>query len=254
MRLQVLGCSGGIASRQRTTSLLLDDDVLIDAGTGVNDLPLETMARLRHVVLTHSHLDHIACLPLLIDSVFDHLEAPLTVHGLPETLRALRQHIFNDVIWPDFARLPDPERPVLRYADLNPGTPLELGARTLHPIRVNHAVPAVGYRIDGPQGSLVFSGDTTTNDGLWNALNSGPPFEILIVECAFSDADRELSIASRHYCPELLAADLRKLAHRPRIYLTHPKPGDEDTIFSECREHLTGYDLHRLCEGDTFHL
>ncbi len=254
MRLQVLGCSGGIASRQRTTSLLLDDDVLIDAGTGVNDLPLETMAGLRHVVLTHSHLDHIACLPLLIDSVFDHLEAPLTVHGLPETLRALRQHIFNDVIWPDFARLPDPDQPVLRYADLQPGTPLELGARALTPIRVNHAVPAVGYRIDGPSGSLVFSGDTTTNDNLWNVLNDQPPFEILIVECAFSDADRDLSVASRHYCPELLAADLRKLVHRPRIYLTHPKPGDEDTIFSECREHLTGYDLHRLCEGDTFHI
>ena len=254
MRLQVLGCSGGIASRQRTTSLLLDDDVLIDAGTGVNDLPLETMAGLRHVVLTHSHLDHIACLPLLIDSVFDHLEAPLTVHGLPETLRALRQHIFNDVIWPDFARLPDPDQPVLRYADLQPGTPLELGAQALTPIRVNHAVPAVGYRIDGPSGSLVFSGDTTTNDNLWNVLNDQPPFEILIVECAFSDADRDLSVASRHYCPELLAADLRKLVHRPRIYLTHPKPGDEDTIFSECREHLTGYDLHRLCEGDTFHI
>jgi ribonuclease BN (tRNA processing enzyme) len=211
MRLQVLGCSGGIAARHWTTALLLDDDVLIDAGTGVNELSLEAMARLQHVVLTHSHLDHIACLPLLIDSVFDRLAQPLTVHGLPETLRALRQHIFNDVIWPDFSRLPDPARPVLRYAELQPGTPLELGERTLTPIRVNHSVPAVGYRIDGPSGSLVFSGDTTTND-------------------------------------------LRKLAHRPKVYLTHPKPGDEDIIFSECRKHLTGYDLHRLCEGDTFHL
>lgn len=252
MRLTVLGCSGGIASRLATTSLLLDDDVLIDAGTGVNDLSLDEMARLRHVVLTHSHLDHIACLPLLLDSVFDRLPEPVTVHGLPETLRALRQHVFNDVIWPDFARLPDPAGPVLRYAEIQPGIPLELGNRRLTPIRVNHAVPAVGYRIDGPESSIVFSGDTTTNDGLWNVLNSQPPFEVLIVEAAFSDADKELSIASRHYCPELLAADLRKLVHRPKIYLTHPKPGDEDVIFSECSHHLAGYDLHRLCAGDTF--
>lgn len=254
MRLQVLGCSGGIASRLWTTALLIDDDLLIDAGTGVNDLSLEEMARLRHVVLTHSHLDHIACLPLLLDSVFDRLPVPLTVHGLPETLRALRQHIFNDVIWPDFARLPDPARPVLRYAELQPGEQLVLGNRTLTSIRVNHSVPAVGYRVDGERGSLVFSGDTTTNDGLWNVLNSQPPFDMLIVEAAFSDADRELSIASRHYCPELLATDLRKLVHRPRIYLTHPKPGDEDTIITECRRHLAGYDLHRLCAGDTFTL
>ncbi len=254
MRLQVLGCSGGIATRQRTTSLLIDDDVLLDAGTGVNQLPLEQMARVRHVVLTHSHLDHVACLPLLLDSVFDRLPGPVTVHGLPETLKALRQHIFNDVVWPDFARLPDPASPVLRYAELRPGTPLVLGSRTFTPISVNHSVPAVGYRVDGDVGSFVFSGDTTTNDGLWDTLNAQPPFAMLIVETAFSDADRELSIASRHYCPELLAIDLRKLVHRPKIYLTHPKPGDEDTIFSECRQHLAGYDLHRLCEGDTFHL
>jgi len=254
MRLQILGCSGGIASRLWTTALLLDDDVLIDAGTGVNDLSLDEMAKLRHVVLTHSHLDHVACLPLLLDSVFDRLPEPVTVHGLPETLRALRQHIFNDVIWPDFARLPDPARPVLRYAELSPGEALVLGKRTLTPILVNHSVPAVAYRIDGEHGSVVFSGDTTTNDGLWNTLNSQPPFDMLIVEAAFSDADRELSIASRHYCPELLAADLLKLAHRPKIYLTHPKPGDEDTIFTECRAHLSGYDLHRLCAGDSFTL
>jgi len=243
MRLQILGCSGGIASRLWTTALLLDDDVLIDAGTGVNDLSLDEMAKLRHVVLTHSHLDHVACLPLLLDSVFDRLPEPVTVHGLPETLRALRQHIFND-----------PARPVLRYAELSPGETLVLGKRTLTPILVNHSVPAVAYRIDGEHGSVVFSGDTTTNDGLWNTLNSQPPFDMLIVEAAFSDADRELSIASRHYCPELLAADLFKLAHRPKIYLTHPKPGDEDIIFTECRAHLSGYDLHRLCAGDSFTL
>ena len=41
MKLRVLGCSGGIGGRHlRTTSLLVDNDILIDAGTGVGDVSL----------------------------------------------------------------------------------------------------------------------------------------------------------------------------------------------------------------------
>ena len=254
MRLRVLGCSGGIAAQHGTTSLLLDDDLLIDCGTGVGDLTIDEMARLRHVFLTHSHLDHTSCLPLLVDTIFDRLDEPLTVHGLPETLNALRHHVFNDVMWPDFARLPNAERPVLRYAEIRPEETRTVGDRWLTPIRVNHAVPAVGYHVASSGGAFAFSGDTTTNDNLWRTLNGLNPVDLLIVECAFADADRQLSIDSRHYCPELLAADLVKLRRRPPIYLTHPKPGEESTIFGECRRRLPEFDLQRLCGGDTFDL
>jgi len=254
MRLRVLGCSGGIAAQHRTTSLLLDDDLLIDSGTGVNDLTLDEMARIRNVFLTHSHLDHTACLPLLIDSIFDQLDQPLTVHGLPETLRALRQHVFNDVMWPDFARLPNPEHPVLRFAELEPNQTWAIAGRWLTPIRVNHAVPAVGYHVASSSGSFAFSGDTTTNDNLWTTLNGLNPIDLLIVECAFSDEDRQLSIDSRHYCPELLAADLTKMRLHPPLYLTHPKPGDESTIYSQCQQRIEDFVLQRLCSGDTFDL
>src|SRR5207342_2805390 len=75
MKLQVLGCSGSIARDCRTTSFLLDDDVLIDAGTGVGDLPLEALARIDHILLTHSHLDHVLGVPLLADSVLRRRQA-----------------------------------------------------------------------------------------------------------------------------------------------------------------------------------
>jgi ribonuclease BN (tRNA processing enzyme) len=254
MKLRVLGCSGGIAATHKTTSLLIDSDLLIDAGTGVNDLSLDEMACLRHLFLTHSHLDHVACLPLLLDSVFDRMQHPLVVHGLKETLAALRTHIFNDIIWPDFGRLPNPQAPILTYAELQPGERIVLGDREITPLRVNHAVPAVGYHVASPTGSFVFSGDTTTNDTLWNALNELPPPDILIIEAAFTDENRQLSIESRHYCPALLADDLRKLVHTPPLYLTHPKPGDEDAIFTQCQRQLQGFALHRLCQGDSFDL
>src|SRR3569623_560346 len=159
MQLRVLGCSGGVGQGLRTTSLLLDNDVLIDAGSGVGDLSLDEMARIRHIFLTHSHLDHIA-----------------------------------------------------------------------------------------------FSGDTSTNESFWKGLNVHERLDVLIVETAFANDDHAISRLAKHYCPQLLAEDLKKLRHRPQIYITHNKPGEEDVIFAECRQALADRDIRRLSSGDVITL
>jgi len=251
MKIRILGCSGGVGRGLRTTSLLVDDDILIDAGSGVGDLTLEEMAAVRHIFLTHSHLDHIAFIPLMLDSIFEQRAEPLVVHGLPATLEALRRHIFNWVIWPDFGRLPSADRPVLRYAEMKPGEVLQMGLRSFEMIAVGHAVPAAGYRVACPTGVLAFSGDTCTNDGFWSALNAHDRLDMLIVETAFSNADLVISLLAKHYCPSLLAADLMKLRHRPEIYITHNKPGEEEMILAECNAALAGYKLRRLISGET---
>ncbi|MGD8842817.1 MAG: 3',5'-cyclic-nucleotide phosphodiesterase, partial [Gammaproteobacteria bacterium] len=147
MELKVLGCSGGIGGNLSTTSLWVDDDILIDGGTGLSELSLEEMSRIRHIFVTHSHLDHIAGIPMLLDSVFDTLRQPLVLHAREETVHVLRKHIFNWQVWPDFSALPSPERPVLRFEVMNPGDSVHIGARTVEMIDVNHSVPAAGYRV-----------------------------------------------------------------------------------------------------------
>jgi 3',5'-cyclic-nucleotide phosphodiesterase len=122
MKLRVLGCSGGIGARARTTSFLVDADILLDAGTGVEDLSVDELAAIDHVFVTHSHLDHICALPLLVDSVGGLRERPITVHALPETIEALRTHIFNWVIWPDFTEIPHFDRPWMRFEPLRVAT------------------------------------------------------------------------------------------------------------------------------------
>jgi glyoxylase-like metal-dependent hydrolase (beta-lactamase superfamily II) len=118
MQIRVLGCSGSIAAGSRTTSFLVDDDVLIDAGTGIGDLSLDELARIDHILVTHSHLDHVLGIGLMADTVARKRigGAPIRVHALPATLEALRKHIFNGVIWPDFTRLPSAEQPLLTSA------------------------------------------------------------------------------------------------------------------------------------------
>lgn len=254
MKIRILGCSGGVGLGLRTTSLLVDGDILIDAGSGVGDLSLDEMAAIRHVFLTHSHLDHVAFIPLMLDSIFEQRAEPLVVHGQPATIEALQRHIFNWVIWPDFAKLPSADRPVLRYETMMPGQVMTMGARTFEMIPVDHVVPAVGYRVTCPTGVFAFSGDTSTNNSFWAGLNDHERLDVLIVEAAFCNADLAISRLAKHYCPSLLAEDLKKLRHRPNIYITHNKPGDEDIIFAECSRALGDRTLHRLKSGEVLTL
>lgn len=255
MQVRILGASGGATNHLKTTSLLVDDDLLIDAGTGVDELTLEEMARVRHIFLTHSHLDHVAGVALMCDMIFDSSPtAAITVHAREETIAALKEHVFNWVMWPDFGRLPNPERPLLRYDVMCPGDRVEIGSRSLEMIGVNHAVPAAGYRVACDTGAFAFSGDTTTNDGFWDALNRHPDLDLLFVESAFANEDLALSRMARHYTPRLLAEDLRKLRHRPDVYITHLKPGAEPVILDQCRSELAGRDVRPLCGGQVFRL
>ena len=152
MKVKVLGCSGGIGEGRRTSALLVDDDILIDAGTGVGDLSLDELALIRRVFITHSHLDHIVSLPMLIDNIFDCLvEDKLRVYANAHTIAALRAHVFNDVIWPDFSKLPHAAHSVLEFVTIEPDDEVVIGARTVRAVDVTHAVPALGFCVDNEE-------------------------------------------------------------------------------------------------------
>src|SRR5262245_40806525 len=148
MKLRILGCSGGIGGDLRTTSMLLDHEVLIDAGTGVGDLSIDELARIDHVFLTHSHLDHVTSIPFLVDTVGWMRDKPITVHAIAPTLEILRRHLFNWKLWPDFSQIPSPAAPFLCYEPLELGKTAMVNHARLTPLPANHVVPAVGYRID----------------------------------------------------------------------------------------------------------
>jgi len=256
MNLRVLGCSGGIGKGLSTSSYLIDDDILLDAGTGVGDLTLHEMSKLRHIFITHSHIDHVLSVPLLVDTLFAELQnRPLFVHARAETIAALKQHVFNWLIWPDFTELPNKQSPVLVFVEMMPGDQVELGERRIEMVDVNHAVPAAAYIVESAHKVLVYSGDTTTNDSLWNRLNQLPGVDFMIIEAAFADDEQELAKLASHYCPSLLAADLKKLNHSTSIGISHLKPGAESEIFQQCHDAVEK--RHNLCHlnsGDVFQI
>ncbi len=250
MRIRTLGCSGGIGAGSRTSAMLIDNDVLIDAGTGIGDLGLSDLHEIRHVFLTHAHLDHIAGLPMLIDANFEEdFEMPVTVYAREETLEAIKAHLFNDVIWPDFARIPDPDRAILQYVVCNPGDTISICHRDFNAIDVNHSVPSLGFTVQNSGGVFAVSGDTKTNETLWPALNAVDDLRVLVIEVSFPNEQESLATTAGHYCPVTMCRDLRRLRHNPEIWLTGMKPGQEARILEQVVQAAPDKNIRMLSLG-----
>jgi cAMP phosphodiesterase len=230
--------------------MMIDNDVLLDAGTGVGDLPLEELHSIRHVFLTHSHLDHIAGLPMLIDSIFtESVEVPVTVYGRQETLDAIREHLFNWVIWPDFSKLPNEANPMLRYVVCNPGDTITIDHRNFHAVDVEHSVPSIGYTVQNSGGVFAVSGDTRTNRTLWPVLNACYDLKVLLIEVSFPNELESLAATAGHYCPNTLCRDLALLERDPDIWLTGMKPGEEARILNQVLASATNRRIRMLSRG-----
>jgi cAMP phosphodiesterase len=250
MKIRVLGCSGAIAKDCRTTSFLVDSDLLVDAGTGVGDLSLEEMCGINDVVLTHSHLDHIAALPLMIDSVAKLRTAPLRVHALQQTIDALRKHVFNDTIWPDFSQIPSPEAPFVTLHAIRTGQILRIADKTVEAMPAVHTVPAVGYAVNAGKANWVFTGDTERNPAFWRRLNQ-LNVAMLVIETAFSNKEQALAERSLHLSPAVLADELDQIEHTKKfpIYITHTKPAETAQIMQEVQR----FDQTRTAENEVVH-
>ncbi len=271
MNLDVLGCSGSIAAGCRTTAFLLDGDILIDAGTGVGDMPLDALARIDHILVSHSHLDHVLSIGLLADSVLRIRGAahrpPIVVHALPATIAALRAHIFNGVIWPDFTRLPSAEQPVLELRPFAIGDVLVLNGKRIEVLSAEHTVPAVGFAVDGDyrepgrdagatgpsRGWWVFTGDTGPNPALWERLRQMKVAD-LVIETAFGNEERVVARISRHLCPAALGLELAQLGGSVDVHITHIKPGEMDAVMTEISALGTAHRIHALAAGQVMQI
>ncbi|GAB2603752.1 3',5'-cyclic-nucleotide phosphodiesterase [Nitrincola alkalisediminis] len=256
MKVQVLGCSGGIGVGEFTTCVRINEDILLDAGTGLGCLTQAELTQLRHVFITHSHLDHVCLLPMLIDNQFELLTSPIHVYGVSPVLESLHQHIFNWKIWPDFTQLPSADAPVMAFTTLTSNEPFELGGVSFTPFDVEHVVPTTGYAIVSEGGRLfVFTSDTTLNEGLIKSLNQMGPIHSLMIECAMPSRMQDLAIASKHMTPTMLKELLLCLGTMPeRILISHIKPYYVDEVEAELMSLHLKSELVLLSSGQFFFL
>jgi len=233
--LHILGASGGFGKGRRTTSFLWNDDILIDAGTGVGDLTLEQMIQIDYLFLTHAHLDHVTSLPFLLDAVGAKRHKPLEVFALPQTIAALQSHLFNDTIWPDFTKIPSRENPFLKFTPIELGQTHTFGNRSVTSIPALHTQPALGYCLSSASGKkLVFTGDSVCGPDFWKSINEIKELKHLIIETSFTNEDEGLADTSKHLTPTGLIKELKNLnLLGVKIHITHLKPGFESKTFEQ---------------------
>jgi ribonuclease BN (tRNA processing enzyme) len=254
MHIAVLGCDGSITGDRRTTCYRVDDDILIDAGTGAGDLTLEQSVAINTVFLTHSHLDHSSLLPLLADAAGNFRKTPLNVYALAETIAVLRQNMLNGKLWPDYTVLPAPDRPYIRFLPITEGEVLELNGRRFTALPTRHSVPCIGYHVDSGAASWVYSGDTTLCAEFWEALNRIDNLRYLLIETTFLNANAAGALRSGHMTAGLLAQGLRLLQRPPKLFIVHMEAGREDGTWHEIQDAASEFRPERLQRGKLFEL
>jgi ribonuclease BN (tRNA processing enzyme) len=232
VKLRILGCSGAELPGHQLSGFLLDDTLLLDAGTVGAVLSVEEQVRIKDILVSHPHLDHICGIPLLADNIIQNgLQHRVNVVSTSAVIAAISTHLMNGMIWPDFAQIPSPEASVIRYREISPEEVFYTGDFTVTACLVNHTVPAVGYRITKGASTLLYTGDTGPTHRIWELAGE---LTALIVEVSFPSEMEELALLTRHLTPRLLQIELAKLAKLPsRILITHMKPKYHDRIKAE---------------------
>jgi ribonuclease BN (tRNA processing enzyme) len=233
MELRVLGCSGGEAEGHRLTGLLVNGSVAIDAGSITQALSTQEQIGIRQIFISHSHLDHICTLPFFTKNIFGHTDVPVQIHALPETLDALRRHLFNDELWPDFSVIPSPDNPIIRFSEVTPGQTYEVEGLRITPIPVNHLVPCVGYLVEDDHSAFIFSSDTAETDGVYEVANRTPNLKLFITEASFPNEQDWLAEASKHLTPSKLGRELKKLKVEVPVGIYHLTPGDRRVMLPQ---------------------
>jgi ribonuclease BN (tRNA processing enzyme) len=254
MRITTLGCSGSITGALRTTCYRVDDDILIDAGSGAGDLSLPESIAIDTVFLTHSHLDHCAFLPLLADAAGSFRNAPLTVFALPDTVAILKQHMFNNLLWPDYTALPSEEHPYLCFRPIRQGETVELDHRRITALPARHSVPAVGYSVNNGRASWAYSADSTLCEDFWRALNRIDNLKYLLIENTFRNDNAAGAARSGHNTANLLAQGLHLLERPVELFIVHMEAGYEETTMREVQSAAGKFEPRMLQRGHVFEL
>ena len=229
-----IDADGRASERQHLLCLVIDDKVAIDAGSLAFSCTDLQRQQIRDVVLTHTHLDHIAGLPLFIDDLFSSLERPVCVHATPEMIDILETHVFNWAVYPRFSELTNANGRVLEYRGFSAGDTFDVGHLSITSVRVNHEVSACGYIVSDGKISVGITGDTAETDDFWKLCNERDDLAAILVECAFPNDLAELAHVSCHLTPNGLQEELEKLSNKQcPTYLINLKPMYRERVVAE---------------------
>lgn len=255
--IKILGASGSKAKNLNTTSFQIFKDIVVDAGNILNALGNDAL-HINHIFLTHSHADHITDLPFIIETFFEKREVPLTIYALEETIDILKKHSFNDIIWPDFAKIKllksDSFSLILKPIKLN--ETIQINNYLIKAINANHISGSCGFVITKNNQSFIISGDTYINPVIWEEINNDKTIKSLIIECSFPDSLKDFAKMTKHLTPSLILKMLQNIKRKDlSVFFYHLKPNHKKELLRDIKKNkLLDYNGKILNEGDVIHI
>lgn len=235
MNIRVLGCHGSQLPNCNTTSFLLGQNVLMDAGTVTSVLSLEEQAKIDYIFITHAHLDHVCDIMFLADNMcYQRRKKPLIIVSTRGIIEAIHRHLFNNVIWPDFSKIPNSKAPLIKFQMIKPGKKQKIGDFLVRTIDLHHVVETVGYVIEAKGKAVIFLGDTGPTEEAWLVARKTEGLKAVFIETSLPDGMKDIADITGHLTPLTLAVELKKLTGaKPDIYLYHMKPTYHEAICKE---------------------
>lgn len=255
MNIRVLGCHGSQLPNYNTTSFLIGQNVLIDAGTVTTVLSLPEQLEIDYIFITHAHLDHVRDLTFLADNVwFQRRKKPLYIISTRGIIQAIHEHLFNNIVWPDFSRLPSPQAPLIKFKIIRPGRQQKIGDLQVRAIDLHHVVETVSYVVEQQGKSVMFFGDTGPTVKAWQIAGKTKGLKAIFIETSLPDGMKDIADKTGHLTPLSLAAELTKLTGaKPDIYIYHMKPNYHEAIRKEVAM-IKDRKLHIIEDGQTIRI
>lgn len=236
MKIKVLGGHGGMAKGFLTTSFLIDDRLLIDAGAVAGTLTIDEQARIQHILISHCHLDHIKDLAFISDNCFGLKDSPFMVYTHGTVKKIIKTHLLNDIVWPDFTQLPSKERPTITINSIDEEVLTKIGDYRVYPVKVNHALDALGFIVEKGDVAVIFTSDTGPTSRIWEVANKYKNLKAIFTEVSFPNSLEEVAMVSQHHTPHSIGVELKKMPENVPVILTHVKPNYRSDISREIRE------------------
>ncbi len=234
MEIRVLGCHGSDMPGYKTSSFLINNETLLDAGTVTSTLTHEEQGELKNIFLTHSHFDHIKDILFLADNLTGQSRNPINIISIPEVLNVLKTHVLNATIWPDFTSIPSEKKPILKLVPIEEGVEYFFAGLKVKAIKVSHTVDAVGYIVTDDHGTLIYSGDTGPTEKIWKLSQKIKDLKAVIIETSFPNRMEEMATNLGHLTASTLAREIKKFnKDNVKVYVYHIKPKYVDEIKRE---------------------
>lgn len=223
MKIELLPSSVPATEAQYLVSFLVNGTVAIDAGPLGLLADLAKQERVRHVFLTHEHIDHIATLPIFLENVYTPGPDCVELLGREDVLDFIHRDVFNGRVWPDFFELSTGDDRFVTATPLVPHEPVTRAGLVVTPLPVSHCVDTLGYLVDDGRSAVAFPSDTGPTDVLWKHLAAAPRLDVVFLEISFPNRHADLAAKTGHHCPATFAAEVAKLDRPVRWIVVHRK-------------------------------